>query len=277
MRTLSVARDLLREAASRRWTLALGAAVSLLLLILGLGLRLEVVDGALTAARLLGSVLPTDIRSVDVTLRPLFAATSWLVFYGGLVFGIVACSDFGPAMLAPGRVEQLLALPVRRWELLLGTFLGVEALVLVGALYGGGGTALLLWLKTGAWNGGPVLAAALAAVGFAPIFAAMLAAVLFARSAALSAAAGFALFAAGIVAGERGVVASAFEPGPWRAAVLLATAPLPRLTPLAGAATHLATAKPVALAPLAGFVLGAVLFAAAALALAVACFERKDF
>lgn len=272
-----MARDLLREAASRRWTLALAAAVSLALLVLGLGLRLEVVDGALTAAHLLGGLLPTDIRPAEVTLRPLFRGASWLVFYGGLGFGIVACSDFGPAMLEPGRVEHLLALPLRRWELLLGTFLGVEALVLGGALYGGGGTVLLLWLKTGVWNGGPILAAALAAVGFAPIFAAMLAAALLVRSAALSAATGFALFAGGIVAGERGVVAAAFEPGPWRAAVLLATAPLPRLTRLARAAANLAAAEPVAVAPLAGFVLGALLFAAAALALGAARFERKDF
>jgi Cu-processing system permease protein len=274
---LLVARDLLQEAASRRWTLGLAAAVTLALVAVGMGLRLEVVDGALAATRLFGGVLDTDIRSVDVALRPLFAGTSWLVFYGGTLFGIAATSDFGPAMLAPGRVEHLLALPVRRWQLLLGTFLGVEALVLGGALYGGGGMALLLLAKTGVWNPGPLLAAAMAAVAFAPVYAVMLGAARLARSAALSAAAGFLLFAAGIVAGERGAIASAFEPGTARAVFLAVTAPLPRLTPLAGAAAALAQAKPVAAGPVLGFVLGAALFAAAVLALAAARFERKDF
>jgi Cu-processing system permease protein len=274
---LLVARDLLREAASRRWTLGLAAAVTLALVAVAFGLRLEVVDGALAATRLFGGVVDTDIRSVDVALRPLFAATSWLIFYGGALFGIVATSDFGPAMLAPGRVEHLLALPVRRWQLLLGTFLGVEVLVVGGAIYGGGGMALLLLAKTGVWNSGPLLAAAMAAVAFAPVYAVMLGAALLARSAALSAAAGFLALVAGIVAGERGAIAAAFQPGTARAVFLVATAPLPRLTPLAGAAAALAQAKPVAVGPLLGFVLGAALFAAAVLALAAARFERKDF
>ncbi len=277
MTALLVARDLLREATSRRWTLGLAAAVTLALAAVALGLRLAVVDGALAATRLFGGVVDTDIRSVDVALRPLFAATAWLIFYGGAVFGVAATSDFGPAMLAPGRVEHLLALPVRRWELLLGTFLGVEVMVLGGAAYGGAGLALLLLAKTGVWNPGPVLAAAMAALAFAPVYAVMLAAALLARSAALSAAAGFVVLVAGIVAGERVAIASAFEPGVARAAFLAATAPLPRLTALAAAGADLAQAKPVAGAPLLGFALGAGLFAAAALALAAARFERKDF
>jgi Cu-processing system permease protein len=63
-----------------------------------------------------------------------------------MVFGILSCSDFAPAMLTPGRIEQLLSLPVRRWELLVGTVLGVMALALGAALYGAGGLALLLVL-----------------------------------------------------------------------------------------------------------------------------------
>src|SRR4030095_8301910 len=49
--TLLVALDLLREAASRRWFLALGAALTLILLFAALALRLEVVDGVLAATR----------------------------------------------------------------------------------------------------------------------------------------------------------------------------------------------------------------------------------
>jgi Cu-processing system permease protein len=50
---------------------------------------------------------------------------------------------------SPGRIEHLLALPVRRAELVLGTFLGVIALVLLGAVYASAGLVLVLGSKTG--------------------------------------------------------------------------------------------------------------------------------
>ena len=109
---------------------------ALVLLFLGLALRLEVVDGALAATRLFGAALDTDVRSVDVALRPVFQAAAYAIFYGGLAFGVLACADFGPSLLAPGRIEHLLALPVRRPELIGGTFLGVLLLASCGALYG---------------------------------------------------------------------------------------------------------------------------------------------
>ena len=132
---LTVAGDLLREASSRRWFLALGIGITTLLVVLGFALRLEVVDGALAATRLFGKdVGRGDIRSVEVALRYVYRAVAYVLFYGGLAFGIVACSDFGPSLLAPGRIEHLLSLPVRGFELLLSTFLGVLVLSLIGAV-----------------------------------------------------------------------------------------------------------------------------------------------
>ena len=46
---LAVARDILREAASRKWFLGLGALITLSLITLGLSLKMDVVDGALAA------------------------------------------------------------------------------------------------------------------------------------------------------------------------------------------------------------------------------------
>ena len=100
-----------------------------------LGLRLEVVDGALAASRLFGGAVGGGIQAVDVALRPLFTGVAYVVFYAGLAFGVLACADFAPTLLAPGRIEHLLSLPVRRAELVVGTFLGV--LALVGSLWWG--------------------------------------------------------------------------------------------------------------------------------------------
>lgn len=277
MKALVVTQDLLREAMSRRWFLALGAAITLVLLVLGLSLRLDVVDGALAATRLFGRALRTDIRSVDVALRPVFKAASYLIFYGGLLFGVVACADFGPSLLAPGRIEHLLALPVRRWELLLGTFLGVLALSLTGALYGASGMLVLFWAKTGVFTLRPLVSAALASVTFAGLYGAMLATAVAARSASLSAATGIALFVLGIIAGYRDRLSTFFESGAARATFRAVTLFLPRVSTLADAAADIAGSHAVDLGALASQLFGLLVFGMAALSLGIHLFDEKDF
>lgn len=274
---LTVAGDLLREAASRRWFLALGIGITTALLVLGFALRLEVVDGALAATRLFGRDVHSDIRSVDVALRFVYRAAAYVLFYGGLAFGIVACADFGPSLLAPGRIEHLLALPVRRAELLLGTFLGVLALSLIGAAYGAGGFTLIFAAKTGYWTVRPVAAALLASVTFAGIYGAMLTAAVALRSAALSAAVGVVLFLVGIVAGYRDRLEPFFESGPARRAFRAITLLLPRVSALADASADIAASAAVNLDVLASQVAGLLVFGLSALALGIHLFEQKDF
>lgn len=277
MKTLAIAADLLREAASRRWFLALGAGITLILLVMGLALRIDVVDGALAASRLFGRALRTDIRAADVALRPVFKAASYLIFYGGLLFGVVACADFGPSLLAPGRIEHLLSLPVRRFELIIGTFLGVLALSLLGALYGAGGLVILFGVKTGVYTARPVLSALLAAATFTSLYGAMLTVAILVRSAALSAAAGYLLFALGIVAGYRERLATFFEPGVSRVLFEVLTLVLPRISTLADASADIAASAPVDAGALLTRLGGVAVYGLAALALGVHFFEQKDF
>jgi Cu-processing system permease protein len=279
MKVFAVARDLLREARARRWVLALAVGVTGLLLLLGFGLELEVVDGALAASRFLdsGRHHVHEIRAVDVALRPLLEGLSYAVFYGGSVFAVIACADFAPALLAPGRIEHLLALPVRRAELVLGTFLGVITLALLGALYGGLGFSLIIWAKAGFFDWGPVAAAAFSALGFTAVYAVMVAAAMVARSAALSAGAGAVVLVLGIVAGQRATLAPLFSPGLSRTLFLGLTSPLPRISELGRHAARVANALPLDPGQVAVQAAGTLLFAAAVLAAAVALFDRKDF
>jgi Cu-processing system permease protein len=276
-RTLTVARDLLREARARKWILALFGATTALLLTILLGLRLEVIDGALAATRLFGGVLGGTIQAADVALRPLFHGAASLVFYGGIAFGILACADFAPALLAPGRIEHLLSLPLRRAELLLGTFLGVEALVLCGATYGGLGITLIIWAKTGVFGCAPLLAAVLAASAFSAIYALMVASAVAVRSAALSAAAGGLLYLLGIVASFRRSLGPLFSPGSPRSIFLALTSPIPQFATLAEQAGRLADGKGLDLAALAVQLGATALFAAALLSFGIGLLERKDF
>jgi ABC-type transport system involved in multi-copper enzyme maturation permease subunit len=277
VRTFHVAADLLREAVARKWFLGLGVAVTLLLLGLVGGLRLEVVDGALAATRLFGSSLFTSIQPVEVALRPVFIAATYLISYGGVAFGLLACADFAPALLSPGRIEHLLSLPVRRWELLLGTFLGVCVLGLIGAVYGAGGLLLILGVKTGVWTWQPLLAALMAGVGFGTVYTGMLVSAVLVRSAAVSAAVGALLLVSGILAGNRRAVLAAMGEGPGRWAFAAWSRVMPPLSTLADTAADVAAGQPVPLARVGSVLAGCALFSAGALALAVWRFEKRDF
>lgn len=268
---------ILREALARRWLLALAVGISLLLLLLGLALRLDVVDGALAASSFFGERMGADIQAVDVALRPVFQATAYLVYYGSLLAAVLACADFAPSLLAPGRIEFMLAQPLRRWQLVWGIYLGVVLIMVVGVCYGVGGVSLILGIKTGYWTAAPLVAALLAAVAFSALYAAMLVGVVLVRSAALSVVTGVVVFVAGIVASHRHELAAMFEAGPGRAAFSLATLPLPRIASLADAGARIAGSEAVPLAMVFRLATAHLVIATALVVTASWLFERKDW
>ncbi|HVG58527.1 MAG TPA: hypothetical protein VNA24_08225 [Hyalangium sp.] len=274
---LGIAGYVLREAASRKFILAFLIGITLVLFVLSLSLKLEVLDGALAATRLFGEEMYLGIRAVDVALRPLFMASAYVVFYGGILFGIVACSDFAPSLLSPGRIEHLLALPLQRWHILAGTFLGVMTLALCGSLYGSVGLWLIFGVKTGYWPIGPLVAALLACGSFAAVYAVMLTTATLVRSAALCAATGFLTFVAGIIAGYRSSIAPVFEEGLSRKLFLAVTAVIPRLSALATASADLAASQPLGVKSLELLLAGVVVFGLGVLAVGLWRFEGKDY
>ena len=272
-----IAGYVLREAAARKFILAFLVGITLVLLGLAQSLRLEVVDGALAATRLFGEALHGPIRAVDVALRPVFQAAAGLVFFGGILFGIVSCSDFAPSLLTPGRIEHLLALPLRRWQILAGTFLGVMTLAVCGALYGSGGLVLIFGVKTGYWTVGPIISALLACVSFAAVYAVMLTTATLVRSAALCAALGGITMVAGIVAGYRVKIAPFIEEGLSRNAFKGVTMMLPRLSSLARASMDLASSTPLGVQSLTMLLAGVLVFSLGVLALGFWWFEGRDY
>lgn len=275
--TWNLAVDILREAAARRWLMGVAAGLTLLLLGLALTLNLTVVDGALTATRWLGRGVAHDIQAVEVLLRPVFRASTYAVFYGSLGFTVVACPDFAPQLLAPGRIEHLLSLPVRRAELLFGTLLGVMMLCALSALYAGGGLWLVLQLKAGTFSLLPVWGLALGTLGFFAVYSVMLATAVWSRSTPLSSAAGAATILLGVLASHRETLIAALEPGLGRWLVVALTAPLPRLSALADAAAALAGGDDLVWSELLRQAVGTLLFGLAVLSLGMWRLQRRDF
>lgn len=274
---IGIAGYVLREALSRKFILAFLIGITAVLVTLTLSLRIEVLDGALAATRLFGKSLESNIMAVDVAMRPLYMAIAYVTFYGGTLFGIVACSDFAPSLLSPGRIEHLLALPLRRWQVLVGTFVGVMTLAIGGALYGAGGLWLILGVKTGYWTVGPLVAALLACVAFAAVYAVMLTCATLVRSAALCAAVGGVTLVLGIIAGFRRSIAPVLEEGVSRTAFELLTLALPRLSSLANASADIAASRALGVHSLGALLAGVGIFGLGVLALGLWRFEEKDY
>jgi Cu-processing system permease protein len=275
---LRVAADLLLEALRRRWFLGLFAAISVVLLLLGLTLRLDVVDGALASSTLFGKALFRDEIFIGQTMLGwIYFIVAMGGFYGGAVFLSLACADFATELLSPGRIEHLLSLPIARWQLLFGTWLGVITLAGLGTLYGAVGLTVLLGLKSGLWSWGLVLGSGLGWVGFTSLYAAMLAVSFFVRSTVLASATGLITLVLGVLASHREGVASAVDTGLWRWAFRALVMPIPRFDTLAWASATIAMGQPVDRQVIGKLLLACLIFSGAALSIATWKFERKDF
>jgi Cu-processing system permease protein len=277
MTVLHIATDVVREAFARRTMLALFIAIGLFLALLTFALNLEVVEGALAAGRLFGQDMNDAIVPVDVALGGLFEIMSSFIFYVGLVFGIVATADIAPKMLAPGRVELLLSLPVRRAELIVGTYLGVVAVALISTAFAIGGTALVLAVKADYVTAAPVWGAAVAVLGFMAIYGVMLAATVFVRSAALSAGCGLGLYIAGLATNNREGFLGWFEEGFVRTLLSILIAPLPRLGELASFGAAGASGKAMEASVVMPVIGGVLIFATGAVVVAIWRVSGKDY
>ncbi|MBN2358958.1 MAG: hypothetical protein JXR83_05860 [Deltaproteobacteria bacterium] len=278
MTLANVALDVMREALARRFILAIFVAIGLGLLTVALALDLEVVQGTLAASRLFGQRLQgTAIIPVDVALRKLFGILVYLFFYNGVVLGVVASSQIAVSLLAPGRVELLLSLPVRRAELVIGTYLGVLLIALLATAAGVGGLSLVLFYKTHVVTAAPLAAAIAGLIGFGAVYSVMLLATALVRSPSLASATGLGVLALGAAASDRATFLSLFDAGWVRRAVEIAVAPLPRFHLLAEAGARAAEAGqgwPGDTLPLLGSTLA---FALAGVAAAVFVIGRKDY
>lgn len=232
---MNVALDVLREAAASKYLIVLFGFIFLGLVGLALSLDLEVVNGAIAAGKIFGANVIGKGKAVSANefLGPLMQALAYVVFYGGLLFLIVAVADIAPRMLAPGRVELLLSLPLRRTELVVGIYVGVLLIGLLASVLAIGGGSLVLFVKTEIVTPAPFMGAVTALIGFATLYGVMLAVATVGRSAALSAGAAILIYISGVATSERAIVLSLIRNGATRELAAIAMGPLPRLKTLA--------------------------------------------
>lgn len=267
---LQIAGDVVRASVEGRGLLFVIACLFLFFGFLLATLDLEVVEGALTAFRLFGQ------QDGAEAWAHLGAQLGALVHVAVLGFGIVAGSGAAPALLAPGRVEAMLALPVSRAELVTGTYLGVLGLACASGAVAAAGIAAILWWKVSLLPWVPVVGALSAVVAFAPTYAVMLLVATLVRSAPVGVGAGFGFWIVGSLSSARRELVSAIE-DPLAARVFeLVLAPIPPLSHLflAPFAVELRPELRVDALTAAG---ASGLFASAMLLLALWVVSRKDY
>jgi ABC-type transport system involved in multi-copper enzyme maturation permease subunit len=133
-----------REAFRRRIATAAGALGLAFLLLYGAGLYLLVAD---TPMQGISDRTPPVMRRMVVTtllMMGLYAA-NWLV-----VLMTVLCSvDTLSGEIASGTMQSLATKPIRRWQLVMGKWLGFAAMLTPFLILLAGGVVLEMWLMTG--------------------------------------------------------------------------------------------------------------------------------
>jgi len=277
MNVFNVAIEVLREALHRKWFLGITLGITVLLILMWNVLQFEIVDGALAATQLFGDLMGTSIQSADVALRPVFRAASYIIYYGVLIFGMAVCAPLATTLLAPGRIDYLLALPIARWELILGSYLGVLILAAGGTLYGAAGFMTVLGLKTGVWSTGILLATSLGSVTFAAIYAAMLTTAVFMRYTPVIILVGLTVMVGGICASNIEAIQSEIETQWLSTALGTLSQFVPRVVRVSHYAADIAGGMSVDTAMLARSLSGMLFFGLSTLCLGLWHFERKDF
>lgn len=272
-----VARDVVVEAFARRFMIGIFAIITLGLLTLTAALDLDVVQGSLAAGRLFGMNLGNPLLAPDLALSQFFALAAYPIFYMGLIFGVVASAGIAVTLLAPGRVELLLSLPLRRSDLVLGIFLGVVLLNALSLAFAVGGLALVLFFKLGVVSPAPAAGALMALFGFMPLYAVMLLATTLIRAANVSTGSGTLFIFLASITSRREEFLALFQPGLRKEIIAFFIAPLPRLHLLADAGHQAASANTWLLASALGPLAVTGAFTAACLALTIFVVSGKNY
>lgn len=140
MITLIIARLTFREAARRRIMLAALVLGLLFLIVYGLGFHFMNIEIEREQTRLLQR---NEIRNF------LFMAGMYAVNFLTVMMSVLTSVDTLSGEIASGTIHTLVAKPLRRWEIVLGKWLGFAGMLTLYQLLMAGGVVLLVYLISG--------------------------------------------------------------------------------------------------------------------------------
>jgi len=190
--TLVLVRDTFREA-FLRWVFwgLFGLSTALLLFFLFL-MRIDVVQGAKATVALFGQSTGKALE-VAKLVRQVHGAVAAFFYMFAMFVAVFASATLMPAALERGRVELLLAKPVRRWHLLLARYGANLLVVTLNTCYLIVGVWLIFGWKTGIWHTSFLHAILTTAFMFAVLLTVVALVAVFSENAALATMITFAL------------------------------------------------------------------------------------
>ena len=155
MRAFSASvQEVFREAAAR-WTLiAYFALSSLFILIFAAGVNLDIVNGALAGARLVGHPVETgsDPMGIDKIVRGFESVFSFVLYPVGTFLALFATAHLVPRLQEKGTIDLYLSRPVGRVTVLMSRYAGGLLLAAANLLYLIGSIWLIVVWKTHVWH-----------------------------------------------------------------------------------------------------------------------------
>jgi ABC-type transport system involved in multi-copper enzyme maturation permease subunit len=150
--TVILVSDTFREAFSRKIFWGFLACSTLLILFFLFILRVDVVQGAVATMSLFGHT--SRAEDVHRLVRQVHAAIAAFLYTAGMFLAVFASAGLIPSVFEPGRIELLLSKPVRRYQILVGRYIGNLLVIAANVVYLVFSVWLILGLKTGIWTYG---------------------------------------------------------------------------------------------------------------------------
>ncbi len=275
----------LRELTAKKVTLGLFIVSTLVWVMLGFALNLDIVDGSLAGLRIFGQdaslpdvegqdaggggQIPLLERMVIGVEKFVAGASYWM----GILLALFATAPLINSLLERGRVDLLLSKPVSRLSLLGSHLLGVLTVVVTLAIYLMGMVWLVMSLKTGIWNVRFLSAILMVVTMFTVMYSVIVLVGVSTQSTALSLIVTYGLIFCSIIFLFKDQLAPQINL-PWRHVYLALYHVLPNFAEVTQPVVQLAGGEPVQ----SWYVLwSSVAFGAAIYALAAIRFARRDF
>jgi ABC-2 type transport system permease protein len=127
---------------------------SLVIATIGLALNMDIVNGVMAGATILGTEIRMPQMSVPQFIEMIQTGLAMLIAVVGLFLALMATSTLFPTMLQKGSVDLILCRPIPRWRIITARFLGGSAIMAFNAAYLIIGVWLVLGMKSGVWSQG---------------------------------------------------------------------------------------------------------------------------
>ena len=166
-------------------------------------MHVDVVNGMVASMTIFKPArISNSLSAVDV-VRTAQSGLSGFLYSIGMGLAIFASAGLISAVFEPGRVELLLSKPVRRWQILMGRYLGNLLIVGFNLFYLTAGFWIIFGVKVGVWRPQLLLASVLTLFMFAVVLTFILLTAVLWESAAVSIITTFALIVICLILGAR--------------------------------------------------------------------------